>query len=190
MLLGGLIILGIIRSFFIKHTVENQYMTLVKNSKFTIVKLTNKLERAADFTIARHINGLIFIKDVFDNDKVFDIEGMTNLILYGFHGGPNQQFSLSMVAPGKFLIMNMAMCIEYTPRLGSFSLRPCDNTDNQLFEVIDPVRVLTHPDPTGHNYMKHGIINSEIINAHSLHQALAHHYGHKHAKYRYKIPHS
>jgi hypothetical protein len=141
MLVFIVLTLRIAKGLLIRHRASNAYLSPVSGSGSTSMGLTNDTAAAIDVIIEPSHDGYVFIKDSKNTGRSFDIaNSKTNLILYGFHGGKNQQFYLALKGYNEFNIMNKNLCIENNSTSSNMSLKTCNNSENQMFEFVDPSR--------------------------------------------------
>ncbi|EOB12322.1 Ricin B lectin [Nosema bombycis CQ1] len=141
MLVFIILTLSIAKGLLIRHRASNAYLSPVAGSGSTSMGLTNDTAAAGDVIIEPSHDGYVFIKDSKNTGRSFDISNnKTQLILYGFHGKKNQQFYLTLKGYNEFNIMNKNLCIENVSSSSNMFLKTCNNSENQIFEFVDPSR--------------------------------------------------
>lgn len=122
--------------FYLKHSNDESYICIKQGrDSDTPTFCTNKNE-ALDLQISHMNNGIVSIKPTKDAKKTFDIANNDKLIVYPFHGGPNQQFILNMVAPNTFAMINRGKCLEYNNDSTFYHVRACTYTGHQLYSIV------------------------------------------------------
>jgi hypothetical protein len=61
-----------------------------------------------------------------------------------------------MIDSGKYNLVCKQKCLEFDAATKSILLKPCSNSENQVFEIIDNKEKLENPIATGLNYEKYG----------------------------------
>ncbi|EOB11642.1 Ricin B lectin [Nosema bombycis CQ1] len=141
---------------------EDKYLTTFNESGKDFLKLTSNVSEAADVNISSFKDGLVFVKDTKDNDKVFDIsDNNVELIFYKYHGGKNQQFSINLVGSSIYNLMNKGKCLEYDPLSTKILLNSCTNSENQIFEIVEPEKKNEIPNPKNYEYNRYKLLNRD-----------------------------
>ncbi|EEQ82669.1 hypothetical protein NCER_100576 [Vairimorpha ceranae BRL01] len=120
---------------YIRHYNDDLYISGPEQGPFQRPVEPSFITKRTDFYIDQERDGEVYIRPI-DSSSVWSVNNDWTLTYSNKKGGPNQLFSLTMIAPKLFHITNMGKCVEYRHHDKKYVLTDCSSIDTQKFIIF------------------------------------------------------